>query len=137
MKTLHFSTATLILLAAALIQPCAAASFQFGATGSLQVGRSLHTATLLPNGKVLVAGGSSYGDTTDAELYDRTTGIWTSTGSLATARFDHTATLLPNGKVLVAGGRAYSSPSNFIALASAELYDPVSGTWAPTGNLIT
>src|SRR5437868_4593788 len=55
--------------------------------------------------------------------------IWTPTRSMATARYEHTETLLPNGKVLVVGG------SNGGSLASAELYDPATGTWAPTGSL--
>ena len=64
-----------------------------------------HTATLLPSGKVLVAGGYDDGGTlSSAELYDPASGTWTATGSLGTARYDHTATLLPSGKVLVAGG---------------------------------
>ena len=65
-----------------------------------------HTATLLPNGKVLVAGGVVTAAIllASAELYDPATGTWTATGSLNTARYYHTATLLPNGKVLVAGG---------------------------------
>ena len=73
------------------------------ATSSLHATR--HTATLLPNGQVLVAGGHGNGRLlASAELYDPATGTWTATGSLATARGYHTATLLPNGKVLVAGG---------------------------------
>ena len=64
-----------------------------------------HTATLLPNGQVLVAGGFNSGIAlASAELYDPATGLWTATGSMATAREFHTATLLPNGQVLVAGG---------------------------------
>ncbi len=60
---------------------------------------------MLPNGKVLVAGGYGNGGAlTSAELYDPASGSWTATGSLNTARDVHTATLLPNGKVLVAGG---------------------------------
>ena len=77
----------------------------WSATGSLNTARDYHTATLLPNGKVLVAGG--YGSSfnlASAELYDPASGTWSATGSLSTARFYHTATLLPNGKVLVAGG---------------------------------
>ena len=63
-------------------------------TGSLNIGRAFHTATLLPNGKVLAAGGDSLGS---AELYDPNTGTWSITGSLNTPRgFDHTATLLLN-----------------------------------------
>ena len=66
----------------------------------------MHTATLLPNGMVLVAGvrNGSIAVLASAELYDPASGTWTPTGSLNTARTDHTATLLPNGMVLVAGG---------------------------------
>src|SRR5438874_110327 len=73
---------------------------------SLNTARFLHTATLLANGKVLVAGGldNSFNATASAELYDPASGSWTATGSLNTARYEHTATLLPNGTVLVAGG---------------------------------
>ena len=82
------------------------APFTFSDTGSLNIPRFLHTATLLPNGKVLVAGGDSgSGDLSSAELYDLASGTWSATGSLNTARSSHTATLLPNGKVLVAGGQ--------------------------------
>ena len=76
---------------------------------------------MLPNGKVLVAGGVNWHrDLASAELYDPATGTWTATGSLATDAHRHTATLLPNGKVLVAGG--YVGVGSY--LASAELYDP-------------
>ena len=68
-----------------------------------------------------------------AELYDPASGTWTATGSLATARYHHTATLLPNGKVLVAGGQGGFGSG--VSLASAELYDPASGTWTATGSL--
>ena len=74
---------------------------------------------MLPNGKVLVAGGGgTSGTLASAELYDPASGTWTATGSLVTARSVHTATLLPNGKVLVAGGQN----GNSALLASAELY---------------
>jgi hypothetical protein len=90
---------------------------------------------LLPNGKVLVAGGldSSNFPTTSAELYDPASGTWTATGSLADPRWKHTATLLPNGQVLVAGG----DQSLYGDRASAELYDPASGLWTATGSLVT
>jgi WD40 repeat protein len=98
------------------------------ATGSLATARSNHTATLLPNGHVLVASGvdNMLNVLASAELYDPASGTWTATGSLATARDAAPATLLPNGKVLVAGG--FNS-------AIAELYDPASGTWTATGSL--
>ena len=81
--------------------------FTFGNTGSLNAARRNHTATLLPDGKVLVGGGidSSFSPYTSAELYDPANGTWSAAGNLTTARSNHTATLLPNGKVLVAGGR--------------------------------
>ncbi len=97
-------------------------------TGSLNTARADHTATLLPNGKVLVAGGYNGGpELSSAELYDPASGTWTHTGSLNTARREHTATLLPNGKVLVAGGLNSGS-----SLTSAELYNPANGSWTPT-----
>jgi MYXO-CTERM domain-containing protein len=102
------------------------------ATGSLGTKRYEHTATILGNGKVLVAGGDNAAYLASAELYDPVAGTWAATGPLATARRYHTATLLGNGKVLVAGGVGNSG-----ALASAELYDPVAGTWAATGSLGT
>lgn len=113
-------------------------------TGSLSVPRRWHTATLLPSGKVLVAGGlqfgsgASYNVHSSVELYDPVTGIWTLTGSLGTARGTHTATLLPSGKVLVAGGRPrFSGQNGNPRITSAELYDPDTGIWTPTGSLHT
>jgi hypothetical protein len=95
-------------------------------TGSMSTNRHVHTATKLPNGKVLIAGGSD-GSTTlaSAELYDPATGTWSGTGSMGAARHAHTATLLPNGKVLVSGGY------NGGALSSAEgRYWPLAGATA-------
>src|SRR5215471_16900032 len=114
----------------ALVLTCAATPFQFQPTGSLAKVRTNHTATLLSNGKVLVAGGADHDEDASAELYDPATGTWTLTGSLITGRYLHTATLLPNGKVLVVGGYNFNQASE---LASAELYDPVTGTWSATG----
>src|SRR5215472_8439197 len=103
-------------------------------TGSLNAGRFEHTATLLLNGIVLVAGGGNgTADTlASAELYDPATGIWTGTGNLNSARSDHTATLLLNGMVLIAGGTNGTD-----TLASAELYDPATEIWTNTGSLNT
>ncbi len=98
--------------------------------------RVLHTATLLQNGKVLVAGGIITNRpalrTSSAELYDPATGLWTATAPMSVARINHTATLLPNGRVLVAGGSAERA-----ALRSAELYDPTTGTWTNASSLNT
>ncbi len=100
-------------------------------TGSLNVGRFGHTATLLPNGQVLVAGGIDAGQVlSSAELYDPATGTWRATGPLNIARGGLTATMLPNGQVLVAGGITGGPVLN-----SAELYDPATGTWRATGVL--
>jgi hypothetical protein len=108
------------------------------ATGSMQTPRWGNTATLLSNGKVLVVGGmDDTGNTVaTAELYDPASGTFSSTGSMESARYFHTATLLSNGKVLVAGGSYFFETSNTSGgLATAELYDPTSGTFSPTGTM--
>src|SRR5205807_8010904 len=107
------------------------------ATGSMNFARIVFTATLLTNGKVLVAGGFDGTATlSSAELYDPATGLWTPTGSMTTPRLGHTATLLQDGRVLVAGG-TIGCGCSCSALASAELYDPITGTWTLTGNMNT
>ncbi len=109
------------------------ATGQWMLTGSMQEARALATAVLLPNGKVLVAGGVEGSNVlSSAELYDPATGQWTLTGSMHEVRSFATAVLLPNGKVLVAGG----GESNNV-LSSAELYDLVTGQWTYTGSLAT
>ena len=131
----------LIGTAALMLGPARLASAQVVApswtyTGNLNTARAAHTATLLPNGKILVAGGYNFNPNdpvNSAELYDPLTGTWTGTGNLNGARDGHTATLLANGKVLVAGGYSGSQSLN----NSAELYDPATGTWSVTGNLGT
>jgi N-acetylneuraminic acid mutarotase len=120
----------LLLLGAglALVQPSSADPSVFTPTGSVSAPRYGHTATLLQNGKVLMAGGSN--GTTAApgeQLYDPANGTWMPTGSLHVSRYRHTATVLFDGKVLVAGGS--------FDIASAEIYDPINGTWTLTGNM--
>jgi len=92
--------------ATALARNCTIRPPDVDNTGALNIARYNHTATLLSNGKVLVAGGTDiYGNVlSNAELYDPGSGTWTTTGAMTATRYNHTATLLPNGKVLVAGG---------------------------------
>ena len=89
-------------------------------TGNLNTARSNHTATLLLNGKVLVAGGHTdeWGQLNSAELYDPLTGVWSSTGNMQSAHVDHKAVRLLDGRVLVLDG------------SSAEIYDPNTGMWS-------
>jgi hypothetical protein len=99
----------------------------WSSAGSMSTGREEFTATLLPSGKVLVAGGlSSSIALASAELYDPATHSWASAGSMAASRYAQTATLLPSGKVLILGGRFSSTGYR----AQAELYDPATHSWA-------
>lgn len=104
---------------------------KFTMTGSMSHGRAYHTATLLIDGRVLIAGG--YGGGTEplatAELYDPATGKFSKTGSMSVARDRHTATYVGT-KVLIAGGMGLEG-----ALSSAELYDPSTGRFAPTAQM--
>jgi hypothetical protein len=107
-------------------------------TGSMSVAREMHTATLLPNGQVLVAGGyhldrSQNDSLASAELYLPAQGQWSATGSLNTARYGHSAVLFTNGQALVLDGVDQSSGGTF-NLNTTELYNPATGTWAVNGN---
>ena len=116
--------------------------------GVSNTARYLHTATLLEDGKVLLVGGGvgafcdcccvpdpSSSSNSSAELYDPATETWSYTGSLNTARMSHAATLLENGQVLVTGGVA--DVYGKLPLTGAELYDPATGGWRPTGSFNT
>ncbi|MDQ6783161.1 MAG: IPT/TIG domain-containing protein [Actinomycetota bacterium] len=121
-----------------------------GHWASLQADRRFgHTATLLGDGKVLIAGGCVTLDpsgactvaTATAELYDPASRSFSPTGSMTRARIGHHATVLPDGKVLVSGGcpalrcpQEPIDPSVLADLRSADLYDPMSGTWSSTGS---
>ena len=108
------------------------ASGLWSSTGDLVHARISHTATLLPNGMVLVSRRAGYRLSGDRGTIQSQRGTWTSTDNLYFARANHTATLLPTGKVLVAGGYGNEGYLN-----TAELYDPATGTWAITGSLST
>ena len=106
--------------------------------GTMTVARAAHTATLLPDGRVLIAGGCTLDgcemeeDGASSELYDPRDRSFAKTGEMGTERVSHTATLLPNGKVLLAGGWDRDG-----LLANAELYDPAVGAFYPTGRMFT
>ena len=114
------------------------ANGSFSPTGNMEASRSSQTATLLKDGKVLVAGGSDVNGNplATAELFDPASGTFTPTGSMIAAHYGHTATLLNNGKVLVAGGTGVSGNA-LNPLATAELFDPASGTFAATASMET
>ncbi|HWC18604.1 MAG TPA: kelch repeat-containing protein [Terriglobales bacterium] len=99
----------------------------FSSTLKMGARRSLHTATLLTNGKVLLAGGGNV----SGELFDPATSMFSATGAMTVGRSSHTATLLRSGKVLIVGGQSVSGD-----LASAELYDPATGTFSATGSMV-
>jgi hypothetical protein len=109
-------------------------------SGSLATGRLGHTATALPNGKVLVTGGASqfpmdsFGS---CELYDVAAGTWSTVNAMSETRQWHSATLLPNGRVLVVGGLYMVGGFTLTPRATAELFDPATGTWSSTGSLAT
>ena len=123
---------------------------QWTPTGPMNDYRFQHTATLLSDGRVLVAGGFGgvqIGSTANAqsvvdtaEIYDPATNTWTLTDNLNVRRALHTAERLPDGRVLVAGGRTCNLPPpatcNFTFVTNtAEIYDPATGQWRLTGNL--
>jgi hypothetical protein len=109
----------------------------FTATGSMATPRAFHTATLLTNGMVLIAGGSTdfTGPVATAELYDPDKGTFTGAGNMTSARMGRTATVLPDGKVLIAGGTV-SAGQGFVPSNGAEIYDPSTGIFSATGKMI-
>jgi hypothetical protein len=127
-----------LLLCVAAVSGCAQSRGTFTATTGMVAARSGHTATVLPNGTVLIAGGENSPQTVDshalasAELYDPSIGFSTRTGDMITARYGHSAALLPDGRVLISGGYAPTS-----TVSSTEIFDPSTGTFTATGGTST
>ena len=121
------------------LTPSVVGSGSWSVTGAPRHGGCCPTATLLRDGRVLLAGVPAEDGntaTTEAELYDPATGQWTETGSMHVARSGSVASLLADGRVLVAGG-VDPGKGYLGALASAELYDPATGQWTETGSMTT
>jgi Galactose oxidase, central domain len=127
---------SIVLLACGTLGSATVATAQspgtFARTGNMTMARTQHTATLLLNRLVLIAGGMAGGVLANAETFDPGAGTFGAIVAMTTARRMHTATLLPDGRVLIVGGYG---PGD--ALASAELFDPTAGTFSETGSLAT
>jgi hypothetical protein len=128
------------LLAVAEIFDPASGSFSPSA-GPMASARVYHTATLLPDGRVVLSGGITQWNSSpltgvaSAEVFDPATGLFSATADMGAARLGHTATLLSNGKVLIAGGSATVGVGS--AFATAEIFDPATETFAATGSMGT
>ncbi len=129
-RTARRRVAALLFLAALCAFPIRVLALWWLDTGDMRFARDGHTATLLADGKVLIAGGQNPAYPVTAELYDPGAGEFTSTGTIGDPRAYHTATPLADGRVLIAGGTGANGD-----LASAELFDPGSGEFAPTGAM--
>jgi hypothetical protein len=110
-----------------------AVTLKFRATGAMHYARIAHTATLLADGRVLIAGGRGSQVNASTEIYDPKSGTFRETGPMTTARYKHTAGLLPDGRVLIAGGSDERDWHG--TLSSAEIYDPQRGTFTSTAPL--
>ncbi|HWR34399.1 MAG TPA: kelch repeat-containing protein [Clostridia bacterium] len=116
---------------------------QFVSANPMSTGRWRHTATLLPDGRVLIVGGRDNNcelncpvySLKSAELFDPVTGQFTATGSLQISRFDHTATLLPDGRVLILGGETTENIGQTDQINTGEVWDPATGQFTTFGSM--
>src|SRR4029077_1029172 len=109
-------------------------------TGPMSLDRLDHTATLLRDGRVLVAGGQdSFTASRSAEIYDPGPNRWSTVASVTTGRFSQTDTLLPNGDVLLIGGQGPqtdpSYPFGVIPIATSDVYAPRVNRWSPVASM--
>jgi hypothetical protein len=131
-------TAELFSIPGGLVLPADSGSAMggFATTGAMAIERFGHTATLLNDGKVLIAGGGAcvfcQSGTDTAELYDPATGTFGATGNLLAPLSHHAASLLPDGRVLVAGGFVGGAPTDI-----AQIYDPATGQFSYAGTMTT
>ena len=117
---------------------------EWARVGDLSQARTLHTATLLQDGRVLVAGGCRFLSVlsdffASAEIFDPANLTWTPTGEMWSGRYRHTSTLLTDGRVLVVGGvgdSEYVLSEHDEPLAAAEIYEPATGQWSRTEDLL-
>jgi len=103
--------------------------FTVSGAGTLTEARYQHAAVELPNGNVLMSGGTGNGTNAkaSAEIWNAGSGTWSSTGAMSTSRLGHTMFVLPNGKAIAIGGKTTISGS---PLTSTEIYDPATSTWS-------
>ena len=128
-----YGDGSVVIASAEIFDP---ATNRFTPTGAMQVPRSGHVAVLLANGTVLIAGGVGTGWSflSSAEVYDPATGRFTPTAAMSVPRESHVAVRLQDGRVLIAGGHS-GRRAAVVLYASAEAYDPGTGTFQRVGDM--